>query len=402
MLYKIKPLNFILLLVLYGILFSDINAQTAFEKSVSIINRIETFHKNNDFYVKWNYLLKNSAYTDSDFNICSFHSRKKDSLIAYWNLDYSDSDDIYEFAGIRFNNESVDIIIKDNERPEICKLKTTNKRMDTYLNRNVLPYLFKGAKGIWKDTAKYHYKVVNTCKGDSLFLINKDSSEFIKYFINQLGQWIYYSRVSQFEIAGLKCMQTIIYSDIKYKDTIIDISPYLALDTCIKINYNKPKIEKPQIPYDSFFLNKKFNLIPLAKYIDTSVFSKSNKVILLEYGFLSCLPCLIAMQTYSKLLDSLEDKIEIIIIDPIDPKTKSVLVDRVLEKYNVKGRVKYYLLNEGNQDITFGNYINSYPLLLVIDKNGIVRALKRGINSDENALDAIHKLLNPFLETKNQ
>lgn len=194
--------------------------------------------------------------------------------------------------------------------------------------------------------------------------------------------------------------QTEIFSNIRYKDTVIDIYPYFELDTCERINYNNtiPKSEVPTVSNDSFFLNNKYDTAPFADYMDTLVFTKPDKIILLEYDFLSCFPCLIAMQSYSRLLDSLGDKIQIIIIAPIDPTTKSPLADKLMEKYNIKGRVDYHLLREGADKITYVRYIKNYPLLLVIDKDGIVRAVKVGINKDEDSFEAIYNLVKPFVE----
>jgi hypothetical protein len=51
------------------------------------------------------------------------------------------------------------------------------------------------------------------------------------------------------------------------------------------------------------------------------------------------------------------------------------------------------LVSEYKNEVTFNGIVQSYPTMLFIDKNGVVRHIKVGVKIEENLFDVLKEII---------
>ncbi len=341
--------------------------------------------------VSWRYQLINPAYTDTTIELFDF-SYDPAHRKTYLKYQYLDFDTIY--TSILFATGNDYRYKEDEEFRFSCYKTTTIEKVKKYWIPSIPYYMHPLANRFSFDTVEFKIEIEHKENGDTVKFTAKNNELVRLFFINSLGYIMYYEETFYFSMAKSEFSQKIIYDQMKYSNTSFNISPYYKLRKCPPIT--PQKIEKP-LAADSFFFNKKFNYHPLLKYIDSNNFQSHSKILLIDYSFLSCFGCVLLLKSYEKLLDSFNNEIDILLIDPVDERGREFAVKLQLEKYKIKNRVKHYLVKDAAWEITYHRIINTYPTLLLIDKNGIVRYVKIGVNIDE---DVFETLKNEILKLK--
>jgi hypothetical protein len=89
---------------------------------------------------------------------------------------------------------------------------------------------------------------------------------------------------------------------------------------------------------------------------------------------------------------------DVILIDPVDPRGKNLIINKTLKDNNIYERIKYYITFDDAYETTFNNKIKAYPTLFFLDKNGIVRLIKIGVQIDENIYETFKKEIERITE----
>ncbi len=77
----------------------------------------------------------------------------------------------------------------------------------------------------------------------------------------------------------------------------------------------------------------------------------------------------------------------------------------LFDKYKVRDRVKHIFTMGDQYETTFHNVISAYPTLLIIDKKGVVRFVKVGVNYNNdisNTEDVFETLKKEILKILNE
>jgi thiol-disulfide isomerase/thioredoxin len=161
------------------------------------------------------------------------------------------------------------------------------------------------------------------------------SKDFICY--NRLSKKIYFElSIGNFSIAGLPFTQR----DLKTYS-------YSSTDNCSVENY-EPLIQtanKAEIEKNSNSLKNSFNLIPNFQYSDLEDNSlESNnikeKIVLLEFWYISCAPCLKNMQHLNLLFEKYKSqKIKFLVLNDADLDVEKI--KKIRNKYSLKYEVYY-------------------------------------------------------------
>jgi hypothetical protein len=253
------------------------------------------------------------------------------------------------------------------------------------------------ARKITYDTNSYSYKVIQKKAGDSIYITKKDKNVAYKLFVDSNSRIRFYQEIIYFEAAEFPITQTVTFDSFYYSDSIIDIEPYLKLKTCPPVPKKKPsKVKEPTL--DEMFLNKRFDFKPFVKYIDSNLILNSGKITVLDFSFLSCFGCVLLLKSYEKILDSFSNQMDVILIDPVDPRGKNLIINKTLKDNNIYERIKYYITFDDAYETTFNNKIKAYPTLFFLDKNGIVRLIKIGVQIDENIYETFKKEIERITE----
>jgi hypothetical protein len=344
--------------------------------------------------VSWRYRLKNSSYSDSmvEFNKL------------YYNSNINELFSTYDFIDIDTNYLSILVAKKDKyytieEDPKLinCKEKTDLVFFKKNWSKDFLHLSHPLARKITYDTNSYSYKVIQKKAGDSIYITKKDKNVAYKLFVDSNSRIRFYQEIIYFEAAEFPITQTVTFDSFYYSDSIIDIEPYLKLKTCPPVPKKKPsKVKEPTL--DEMFLNKRFDFKPFVKYIDSNLILNSGKITVLDFSFLSCFGCVLLLKSYEKILDSFSNQMDVILIDPVDPRGKNLIINKTLKDNNIYERIKYYITFDDAYETTFNNKIKAYPTLFFLDKNGIVRLIKIGVQIDENIYETFKKEIERITE----
>lgn len=384
----------IFVLFLVQLLFIQLcNGQNDFTLTKNIQNKI--IEKNKGIInVSWRYRLKNSSYSDSmvEFNKL------------YYNSNINELFSTYDFIDIDTNYLSILVAKKDKyyfieEDPKLinCKEKTDLVFFKKNWSKDFLHLSHPLARKITYDTNSYSYKVIQLNAGDSIYITKKNKNVAYKLFVDSNSRIRFYQEIIYFEAAEFPITQTVTFDSFYYSDSIIDIEPYLKLKTCPPIPKKKPsKVKEPTL--DEMFLNKRFDFKPFVKYIDSNQILNSGKITVIDFSFLSCFGCVLLLKSYEKILDSFSSQMEVILIDPVDPRGKNLIINKTLKDHKIYDRIKYYITFDDAYETTYKNKIKAYPTLFFLDQNGIVRFIKVGVNIDENIFNTFKKEIERITE----
>ncbi len=382
----------IFVLFLVQLLFIQLcNGQNDFTLTKNIQNKI--IEKNKGVInVFWRYRLHNSSYSDTTLEYNKFYNNTFNNSFYFKNT-YIDTDTIYisEF----FNNKKTIYFRNDDDSNLICKELVKN--YEKYALSNYLHLSHPLARKITYDTNSYSYKVIQLNAGDSIYITKKNKNVAYKLFVDSNSRIRFYQEIIYFEAAEFPITQTVTFDSFYYSDSIIDIEPYLKLKTCPPIPKKKPsKVKEPTL--DEMFLNKRFDFKPFVKYIDSNQILNSGKITVIDFSFLSCFGCVLLLKSYEKILDSFSNQMDVILIDPVDPRGKNLIINKTLKDINIYDRIKYYITFDDAYETTYKNKIKAYPTLFFLDQNGIVRFIKVGINWDENIYNTFKKEIERITE----
>ena len=364
-----------------------------------VIERIKNYHSNTHLVkISWDYRRISTAYSDSDFRSISFvYDSINDFFLRsaiFWKY--------HEQYGV-FSSFEYDSFNYDFGPSNICdscvrKGKVSNVPNKAYTGAPPYFMFYDYEIGILKHDSSF-IEVKKEMRGDSLLITNNFKKCKYTLFVNNLGQYEYYEEELRGKMAGIDIIQRRVLDNFKYKDTSeIDIDFYLSLDECPPYVKSKDTVKKEIVDLDTFFLNKKFDYSKMGGYLDTSIFTNSGKIIILDYSWLGCGPCLLIMNIFPRLLDSFENELQLVFIDPVTDTSQSVFATQLLNKHELNGRVEYKLMSHAEDIFTFNGVIEAYPVLLIIDKNGIVRKVKTGIEKDEDAFETLYKMIKEVLK----
>ena len=113
-----------------------------------------------------------------------------------------------------------------------------------------------------------------------------------------------------------------------------------------------------------------------------------GKVVVLNFWFVECKPCVMEMPELNELVDEFEEKEVLFLAIAINKKDQ-------LKKFLKRNEFKYAVIPDG-QVISDSYQIKGFPTNLIIDKNGIVQYSSTGIgpNNKANLQKEIINLLN--------
>ncbi len=112
----------------------------------------------------------------------------------------------------------------------------------------------------------------------------------------------------------------------------------------------------------------------------------SNKVMILDFWYTSCMPCIKTIPHLNKLKQKYKDKIEIVGINPIENQLKQK--DKI-EKFLQQVPMDYPILLVNEIPTEYN--IRVYPTLYIIDQNGKVRFSSMGFS--ENIYEELDRIL---------
>lgn len=364
-----------------------------------VIERIKNYHSNTHLVkISWDYRMISTAYSDSDFRSISF---VYDSINDFF-LRFAVFWKYYEQYGVfsSFEYDSFNYDLGPSNLYDSCVRKAKVSQVPSKQYTGAPPYFmfYDYEIEILKHDSSF-IEVKKETRGDSLLITNNFKKCKYTLFVNNLGQYEYYEEELRDKMLGIDIIQRKVMDNFVYKDTNgIDIDFYFSLDECPPYVKSKDTVKKEIVSPDIFFLNKSFDYSQMGEYIDTTRFSNSNKIIILDYSWLGCGPCLLIMNIFPRILDSFENEIDVLFIDPISDTSKSIFATQLLNKHNLLERVEYKLMSHAEKVFTFDGIVNEYPLLLIIDKKGIVRKVKIGMGKDEDAFETIYNMIKEVLE----
>ncbi len=115
-----------------------------------------------------------------------------------------------------------------------------------------------------------------------------------------------------------------------------------------------------------------------------------GKVVLVDFFYRACFPCLKALPVLQSLHEKYGEKgLKVIGIDPIDKK------DDVMTAFLAKRNVTYTVLMDG-KEAAMDYKVSGYPALYLIDKNGKVFHAHTGY--DENMEESLEEMIKKLLE----
>ena len=364
----------------------------------TVLNRIKNYHNNNHLVkTSWDYKRISTAYSDTDYNSYTFI---RDTTIDFsvktvTNWNYFE----YLKTSTAFYKDSVGFFFNPFIEKDSCKRKIESENLKSSF-KNMPPFMHKNASNlniINHDSSIIQIK--SYPNGDSLLITNNFAKSKYTLFVNSLGQYEYYEQELRGQMIGIDIIQRDVFDNFTYKDTSsLDVDLFLSIKECPPYKKREPEPLKEIVDIDSFFLNKKFDYSKMGGYLDTSIFTNSGKITLLDYSWLGCGPCLLIMNIFPRLLDSFENELQLVFIDPVTDTSQSVFATQLLNKHELNGRVEYKLMSHAEDIFTFNGVIEAYPVLLIIDKNGIVRKVKTGIEKDEDAFETLYKMIKEVLK----
>ena len=115
-----------------------------------------------------------------------------------------------------------------------------------------------------------------------------------------------------------------------------------------------------------------------------------DKVVILDFWYTSCFPCIKTIPHLNKLKEKFKDKIEIIGVNPIENTEKH---KEKIENFIKRTPMNYPIFLV--ESIPSAYNIRAYPILYILDKNRKVRYSKIGFS--DNIYEELDKILNELI-----
>lgn len=115
-----------------------------------------------------------------------------------------------------------------------------------------------------------------------------------------------------------------------------------------------------------------------------------DKIVILDFWYTSCMPCIKTIPHLNKLKEKFKDKIEIIGVNPIENKETH---KEKIENFMKRTPMDYPIFLA--ESIPSDYNIRAYPTLYILDKNRKVRYSKIGLS--DNTYEELDKILNELI-----
>jgi thiol-disulfide isomerase/thioredoxin len=151
-------------------------------------------------------------------------------------------------------------------------------------------------------------------------------------------------------------------------------------------NATNPLLEVNTIaPYFSGKYYQKDTLVSLEDY--------KGKIILIDFWYMSCYPCIMAIPFLNKMYEIYKDKGFIVLgLNRYDSDKKDVL-DRFIKKYDIKYPIVF---TDEKEDIDSIYKVRGYPSLYLLDKDLKIILSKRGFS--EESMDSLDMIIKKYLK----
>jgi len=151
------------------------------------------------------------------------------------------------------------------------------------------------------------------------------------------------------------------------KDLVLNETNSPASNVKNNKSEGQKKVNYAKVPYESLALNNGKNL---------KLSDMKGKVVLLDFWYRGCLPCLKATPELIKLQEKYKDDLVIIGINDTDDK------EQVTDYYNYK-KVNYYSTYSKDIHIAKELNINAFPTFIILDKKGDLIQKIEGFKKDK-------------------
>lgn len=289
--------------------------------------------------IKSNSLWAKDIKSRSHNNIFYKPITKNDCYPLPTKSDYVNNKQIFQFVGEENINEFLCYHIKKNditENDSTAMIKTLRNEINYWINK--------------KDNIPIQYTIAIE------FVLNNDT--LYQFEKNVL---------TKYELNNLKDESPITLSSVSSHINLIDYVPH-----------KRPEL----LPVDTLAPN--WSLLS-TKDETVNMSNLKGDLILLDFFYKSCYPCVLALPALQNLHEKYEGKgLRIIGIDPVDTKEKDE-IDKFLTKHGVT-----YTILLGGKGVAKEYHVSSYPTIYLIDKKGKIIFSKVGYsNSTEAKLEKI-------------
>lgn len=339
---------------------------------------------------------------DSAFKyaICKLTKNHNDYLKCYYNLKMKKKDYF-----VHFSYDGKYFLYEDTINNEVLYEEVFSDGYGWHYSiDDYIPFFLKG-----QESGKSPFGTYNSILGKLLIktakisdtIINKDSCFMIDIKLKdgkvvRNNRKIYYIRKSDYLPIAYYDSSTVygVPDPIMYFISYIDFPENIFLND---YSINLDNYPSKQLRKEKFEIKKDIELIKIgdkahdftAKLINDSLFNLTNnkgKIIILDFWYLTCLPCLKSIPKLNQLATYLKDENDILIlgINKIDNKQE------VYNYFEQQGIVYLSTFQSNAIDSLYG--IEAHPTICIIDKNGIVRHVEVGY--DNKLYDNILKIIN--------
>jgi thiol-disulfide isomerase/thioredoxin len=369
-----------------------------------IFAKAKAYHKRDLIEMQWEYRIVSTLSADTGFVSYTWTKDETKNIFRFTKLDYNPIKDssIGYFIG-DFKDTLYRLILPDFESKKgNCKVLRRVVDLQNSFYPHTPPFLnFINPEFEFLNDSSI-VNVFSNKKSDSIIIQNIKSNSQYVFVFNKLGQYLYFEENLKGELLDMEVVQKRYFRGFSYKKGKERYNTSLEkYNWCDSLPSNKSDSQffkdKGFVTRDSLytiFENKKFDFSVFDKISDFQQYRDSNKSILMFYTFVGCGPCMIVKNIMDKVLDSLGDKVSIVMIDPIsDPIKQKKSAINALKKNKLDGRVLYLMVKENKKEVTFNNMIDTYPFMFFIDKNGTVRSIKIGLSPNEDIYTTISELI---------
>lgn len=116
-----------------------------------------------------------------------------------------------------------------------------------------------------------------------------------------------------------------------------------------------------------------------------------GKVIVINFWFESCAPCIAELPALNKLVDEYQQQEVVFIAFGKDPEFR-------ISKFLAERKFDYKMVSDKYDLVNDFCVIAGWPMNMVIDKNGIVQYIKPGGYTDERAKTAAYEMMKPTID----
>jgi peroxiredoxin len=358
------------------------NVENILKKSFNKCQSIESGYYEMGRYLK----IMSDKDTTLRMYKCHFNKLKDDSIYssAFHYQMFSENEYKREvlYTGDDFVNYS-----KKDSTGEIMSKKLWAKEIKAYSHSYTFysPLVNKESNPLPKDSAfidkKHIFKYIgedtinkNPCYHVEMNIVpENDSTNMIKILRKEINFWINkqdYIPIQYTISVDLEINNDTMYQFEKYVLTKYELNnlknkrqlKLTSIPSYIKLKDYKPYKAPELLPKNTIAPN--WSLLSL-KDKTVTLSDYKGKLVLIDFFYKSCYPCILALPALQNLHEKYNDKgLEVIGINPFDTKEKDD-IDNFLAKRGVS-----YTILLGGKNVAKEYHVSGYPTMYLIDKNG--------------------------------